>query len=77
MRKKLNRYLYLFWGNHQWARKFIGGRWVRSIEPGMEWVQWNESILEEYLDWPLDSKEYLSENWPLSKEARAALEGGK
>lgn len=61
--KKIKRYLYLFWGNRRWARRFIGGRWVRRIEPDAEWVQWNESILKEYLSWPMDHKQYVCEDW--------------
>jgi hypothetical protein len=59
----MRRWLYLFCGNSRWARRLLGGRWVKRIEPGSEWVQWNDSILKEYLDWPMDHKQYDCEDW--------------
>lgn len=60
--KKLKRHLYLFWSHHQWARRFIGGKWVKDKEPGHEWVMWG-NMLSDHLAWPLNSAQYDMEDF--------------
>lgn len=59
----LQRFLYLFFADSQWARKILGGKWVRRTQVGCPWVTWN-GILEKHCGWPLTGDEYQSEEWP-------------
>lgn len=69
----MKRFLYLFMSHHRWARKIIGGRWVKDRRPGHLWVQWNDGgMLDEILGWPINPKEYEHEDYrrPISQANR-------
>jgi hypothetical protein len=58
----MKRHLELFWAHKKWVRKYLGGKWVRRIELGYEWVKWTAEEIK-ITGWPLSSEEYECEDY--------------